>query len=426
MTIACSRLSTCGNLEMDGLVSLEDALLVADATVVPLAATERIDLLDAVGRVSARSTKAPLPMPAFRQSAMDGFAVHSADFAGDGPWHLAVTDTVAAGDRPGRGSLARGEAARIYTGAPVPDAADAVVMVEHCEDEGNAVVVRHRPTMGDNVRDRGSDIERGAELVAAGTVLGGRHVGLLAANGFIDVEVVRRPRVGVFSTGSELLANGAPEEGRVHDANRPMLIALARQAGADVVDLGIVDDDLRGTVRFFRDVAGTVDLLISSGAVSVGARDFIRPAFIEAGGTVRAWKVALKPGKPVLFGTHEDTTYLGLPGNPLSAFVGFHLFGRRQIFRLGGRRLEGGEAHAAIARFSLSRKTGRTELVPARVVARSGDGVPLIELIGNGSSGTLQFLCQAEGLAVIAADQARISTGDPVQFIPFCSGAPVC
>ena len=166
--------------------------------------------------------------------------------------------------------------------------------------------------------------------------------------------------------------------------------------------------------------------MISSGAVSVGARDFIRPAFIEAGGTVRAWKVALKPGKPVLFGTHEDTTYLGLPGNPLSAFVGFHLFGRRQICRLGGRRLEGGEAHAAIARFSLSRKTGRTELVPARVVARSGDGVPLIELIGNGSSGTLQFLCQAEGLAVIAADQARISTGDPVQFIPFCSGAPVC
>ena len=254
MTIACSRFSTCGNLEMDGLVSLEDALLVADATVAPLAATERIDLLDAVGRVSARSIKAPLPMPAFRQSAMDGFAVHSADFAGDGPWHLAVTDTVAAGHRPGRGSLARGEAARIYTGAPVPDAADAVVMVEHCEDDGNAVVVRYRPTMGDNVRDRGSDIERGAELLPPDRIRGAPVFSRRTASS------TWRSR-GVRVSACSRRERAARERGGSASIRQPpMLIALARQAGADVVDLGIVDDDLRGTVRFFRDVAGTVDL----------------------------------------------------------------------------------------------------------------------------------------------------------------------
>ena len=424
MTIGCARRITRENGatdQMDGDRSVRDVLAIADAIVAPLMNAECIDLRNASGRISAGQIRAPRPMPFFSQSAMDGFAVRTADLAGQGPWRLPVAGTIAAGDRPDPIPGTEPAAMRIYTGAPVPGAFDAVVMMEHCRDDGDVVVVGIRPVPGENIRAKGSDIARDAVLVAAGIRIEPRHIGLLAANGYTSVNVFKRPRVGVFSTGSELLPNGATGAARIHDANRPMLIALANRAGADVVDLGIVDDDLAETARFFRGIAGRFDLLISSGAASIGARDFVGQAFVEAGGTVHAWKVALKPGKPILLGTLDDRAYLGLPGNPLSAFVGFQLFGRRQISRLCGVDEPHGACGRAVAGFSLAREGGRLEIIPARVVSWSKEGVPTIDIAENRSSGTLHALCQADGLAMIPAEQGAVRPGDVVEFVRFCS-----
>lgn len=425
MIAGCGKLATCedgAGEHSERAISVREALAVALAAVVPLRKVERVDLQDSVGRVIAGKLEAPWPTPSFDQSAMDGFAVRTSDLAGNGPWHFPVVATIAAGDRPEVCVRTQTGAMRIYTGAPVPAALDAVVMAEHCEDDGETVVIGRRPFPGENIRNRGSDIARDALLVAAGTQIEPRHIGLLAANGSTAIDVIERPRIGVFSTGRELLANGGQDGGRIHDANRPTLIALAREAGADVVDLGIADDDFDETVRFFQKAGGKFDLLISSGGVSVGARDFVRTAFVEAGGLVHAWKVALKPGKPTLFGSLKGGAYLGLPGNPLSAFVGFQLFGRQQILRLRGSNEPASQIGRAIASFSVVGKMGRTEIVPVRVVSQSREGVPTIEIVGNGSSGTLYALCQADGFALIPPEVEGVAVGDLIDLIPLSSG----
>lgn len=409
----------CDDRRREGLLPLDEAVEIARSLAVTPVDTETVALRQAAGRVAALDTHAPRPMPFFDQSAMDGFAVRAAEFAGRGPWRLRVAGTAAAGDRLSGDCLPQGCARRIYTGAPLPAGADAVAVAEDCDEADGAVAVRRRPRRGDNVRRLGADIARGALLLRAGTRIEPRHVGLLAANGLETLKVFRRPRVGVFSTGSELLSDHAPEEGRVFDSNRPMLVALAQGAGAEVADLGIVDDDPHETARFFARHAGAFDMLVSSGAVSAGGRDFVGPSFVAAGGSVRAWKVALKPGKPVLLGTLGRTAFLGLPGNPLAAFVGFELFGREQISRMGGATEANGGQTRALAGFCGMRKTGRTEFVPARVVSRSAEGLPILELVGNGSSGTLLALCQADGLAVFPAQLSRFEAGDPLGFIAF-------
>jgi len=422
-TRSAAHRSGCGcddPLHLENMLTVGEAAAVARSMIVAVRETELVNLGKAVGRVVARDINAPRPMPFFNQSAMDGFAVRSVDLAGQGPWRLAVAGTVAAGDRMTADGWAEGTAKRIYTGAPVPAGADAVVMIEDCEENGGFVTLWHGPRPGENIRRLGSDIERGALLAAAGTQLEPRHVGLLAANGYTALNMFRRPRVGVFSTGSELLSQAAPEEGRIFDANRPMLIALAKSAGAEVTDLGVVDDDREATVRFFSGCAEKFDMLLSSGAVSSGGRDFIRPAFVEAGGKIHAWKVALKPGKPALFGTLGRTACFGLPGNPFSSFVGFELFVREQILRIGGViEPKSGETRA-IAGYSARRKTGRTEYVPARIASWSPEGLPVVEALGNGSSGTLYALGQADGLAVIPPDRAQVAPGDALGFLAFC------
>jgi molybdopterin molybdotransferase len=405
---------------LENMLTVTQAATIARSLISPVREAEVIPLGKACGRVAAGNITAPRPMPFFDQSAMDGFAVHLDDLAGQGPWRLAVTETVAAGDRATVDDWKKSTAKRIYTGAPVPAGADAVVMIEDCTDEGACVMIGRRPRSGENIRPLGSDIERDALLVVAGTRIEPRHIGLLAANGFDELDVFRRPRVGVFSTGSELVSQASPEEGRVFDANRPMLTALAETAGAEVVDLGIVDDEHEATVRFFSRHADEFDMLLSSGAVSAGGRDFIRSAFAKAGGDIRGWKVALKPGKPALFGTLGRTAYFGLPGNPLSAFVGFELFVREQVLRLGGVSDPRGGEMQARAGYSARRKTGRTECVPARIVSRSPEGVPVVEALGKGSSGTLYALGRADGLAVIPAEQEQITPGDVLGFLAFC------
>lgn len=408
---------TCGcdsGRDQITLTPVEKAVEIAVGMVQPLTAVEDVAVHKARGRVLARSLRTGRPMPLFDNSAMDGFAVALSDFPGEGHWLLPVAGTIAAG--AAASVLTAGTALRIFTGAPVPAGCDAVVMQEKCDDRGDAVLIHVRPRSGDNIRRAGEDIASGDLLVSEGTMLDGRHVGLLAGNGHGRIPAIRRPRIAVLSTGDELGEEGAG----IHDANRPMLLALCEGLGAETTDLGICPDDMERMTEIFCASAGRFDLIVTSGAASVGGRDFVRPALLAAGGTVEAWRVALKPGKPVFFGRLAGTLVTGLPGNPLSAYVGFQLFVTRQIgamLGLGDRRAN---LETAVAGFEWVRKPGRTEYLPAKLVDRNERGLPIVEPPGHGSSATLVPLSLADGVVVLAAHSTHVARGDVVEWIPFC------
>lgn len=399
-----------------GLLPLAEAVALALSQVSPSLQSERVSLVDAVGRIAAQDVLAPSAMPFFDNSAMDGFALRLADLAsGDS---LPLEGTVPAGAAPR--DLPPGTALEIFTGAPVPQGADAVVMVENAQVTGKRVQFHRLPKTEENIRRAGSDQPLGARLVARGQRLAPLHVGLLAANGIADVAVARRPRVAVFSTGDELTGGGNP--GRIHDANRPMLLALAREAGAETEDMGILPDDLTATTRALAALGDQFDLILTSGAVSMGGRDHMRDAIVAAGGTLTGWRVALKPGKPVAFGRIGKTAITGLPGNPFSAFTGFHLFARPQIARLSGAAPAPFATVPARAGFAWNRKPGRAEVFPARLAGHDPAGVPILERLGAGVSATLFPLAEADGLGLVAASTALVSEGDMIRWQPFCKG----
>jgi molybdopterin molybdotransferase len=395
------------------LLPVEKAIEIALGMVQPLTDTEELVLARARGRVLAGDLRATHPMPLFDNSAMDGFAVRLGYMAGEGPWCLPVAGTVAAGGIAP--VLEAGTALRIFTGAPVPAACDAVVVQEACEDRGDSVLVTMRPAGGDNIRRRGEDVAIGDLLAAAGTIIDARHIGVLAGDGLGRVTVMRRPRIGVLSTGDELAGGGA----NIRDVNRPMLLALCEGAGAQVTDLGICPDDMARMTHFLTAQAGLFDMILTSGAASVGGKDFMRPALLAAGGAVEACRVALKPGKPVFFGRIARTLVTGLPGNPFAAYVGFQLFVARQISAMLGHRSQEDGFETAQADFGWTRKAGRTEYLPAKQTGRNADGLPVVERLGHGSSAALIPLASADGIVVLDACSTHGARGDVVAWMPF-------
>ncbi len=396
------------------LMSVDEAVARAHALVQPPRGFELVDLDSAGNRILNKDLRAPAPMPFFNNSAMDGFAVRTSLLPGDGPWKLPVAGPLAAGPYGDMCVPSAPMALRIFTGAPVPAGFDAVVMQEDVGVDADHALLVRKPKAGQNVRRQGEDIKRGALLVKAGTRLGSRHIGLLAANGYSAVNSFRRPRVGVFSTGDEIVQAGSSASfGQVFDANRPMLIQLARQAGAEVTDLGIIGDTLEQTTKCFIEIGSKFDLIVSSGAVSVGGHDFIKPALEKAGGDVAFWQVAMKPGKPVMFGKIGDSVVAGLPGNSLAAYVGFKLFVEGMVTKLSGRsdiaRLT---TTPAIAGFDWNRWPGRTEYFPVKRVGTDRSGAAVVERLGRGGSASLGPLCQADGIAVVAADIDTVARGD--------------
>ena len=381
-------------------------------------AHEEVGLDQAPGRVLAASVDADRDFPPTDRSAMDGFALRCADL--NETLTLPIAGTVAAGDAPC--ALPRGQAMRIFTGAPLPEGADAVVMVEHATEQSDTVRFKAAPEPGRNIRRKGSDQRAGETLIRKGTRIAARHIGLLAANGIATVEVVRKPRVAVFSTGNELIQKaGAPlRPGQIPDANRPMLLALAAGAGADVSDLGILPDEAAATARALADMDGRFDLILTSGAVSMGGKDHVRDALIAAGGTIQGWRVALKPGKPVMFGRLGQCVVTGLPGNPMAALVGFHLFAGPQIAQLSGASPAPFADTPARAGFEWARKPGRTEIFPVRRLRHDSDGCAVLERLGRGVSATLLPVAEADGLAVVPAGTSHLSPGDRLTWHPFC------
>jgi molybdopterin molybdotransferase len=413
------------------LLSLDDALarLVAGSLPHALTQTESVSTFDALGRVLAEDLRSSIDVPPEDNTSMDGYALRCADVASPGTV-LAVAQRIPAGHQ-GQ-PLQPGTAARIFTGGQVPAGADAVVMQEQCDAlppagaEGlGAVRVNAVPEPGQWIRRRGEDVACGAAVLLRGQRLTPQALGLAAAVGAARLKVVRRPRVAIFSTGDELMMPGAPlRPGAIYNSNRYTLRALLQAAGCEVADLGIVGDTLAATRSALREAATGNDLIVTCGGVSVGDEDHLKPA-ARAEGELEDWQIAMKPGKPLAFGNIRRgdsgsgqggaALLVGLPGNPVSAFV-THLLTVGTVLRV----LQGMDpalptALPLRADFDWPRPDRRREFLRVRLNAQGG-----LELFGNQSSGVLTSAVWADGLIDNPAGQA-IRRGDPVRFLALAS-----
>ncbi|MFL6636097.1 MAG: gephyrin-like molybdotransferase Glp [Massilia sp.] len=378
---------------------------------------EDLDTLAANGRVLAVDQVSGLNVPSADNTQMDGYAVRAADCA-SGSATLRIAQRIPAGTVGAK--LEPGTAARIFTGALIPEGADAVVMQEQCEANGDQVTIRHMPQSGEWIRRAGEDIVAGNVILPAGTRLRGQELGLAASVGLARLPVRRRVRVAVFFTGDELAMPGEPlAPGAIYNSNRFTLRGLLENLGCEISDYGIVPDSLQTTRDTLRAAAAQHDLIITSGGVSVGEEDHIKPA-VEAEGRLNMWQIAVKPGKPLAFGEVRRESgsafFLGLPGNPVSSFITFLLFVRPFLLRLQG--VTGAVAPKAIplrADFDWPKPDRRNEFLRARINDAGG-----LDLFPNQGSGVLTSTVWADGLIDNPPGQA-IAKGDIVHFIPFAA-----
>ncbi|GIX08114.1 MAG: molybdopterin molybdenumtransferase MoeA [Candidatus Poribacteria bacterium] len=375
----------------------------------PILEAERVPLLEALGRALAEPAIAQEDHPPFDNSAMDGYALRSADVAGASegrPVRLRVVEEIPAGVAP-RKRIEPGTAARIMTGAMMPPGADAVVMVEQTRLEGDQVLVQTPVRAGENVRYRGENVRRGETVLEPGATLRPAELAMLAALNLPEVSVVRAPRVAVLSTGDELVPLGSPlEPGKIRDSNRFGLIGQVREAGAIPVDCGIVPDDRGAVERAVRRALQEADALVTSGGVSVGDYDVVREV-LESLGELHFWRVAMKPGKPQAFGLIQGKPMFALPGNPVSSLVVFELFVRPCLRKMGGhRRWFRPQVRAVMEEPVQNDARGRTNFM--RVFLRSEGGRFLARTTGPQGSGNLRSLVGADGLAVVAAQGVRV------------------
>jgi molybdopterin molybdotransferase len=397
------------------LSSLDDALAELLAAVQPLGAGETIATFDADGRVLAEDVVSQINVPPLDNSSMDGYAVRCADLAG-GHAVLRVAQRIAAG---GFGEpLAAGTAARIFTGAPLPRDADAIVMQEDCEalDDGT-VRIRAQPGPGLWIRRAGEDVQQGTVVLPRGTRLSPAGLGLAASVGTSQLQVLRRPRVALFSTGDELVMPGdvAPQDmrpGAIYNSNRFFLRAMLQRAGCDVTDLGIVPDRRDATIEALREAAAGHDLILTSGGVSVGEEDHIKPA-VQTLGELRLWQIAIKPGKPFAYGRVNAAHFIGLPGNPVSSFITFLVLVRPFLQRLQGMASASATPTLLPAHFNWGRPDKRREFLRVRRNPAGG-----LDLFTNQSSAVLTSAVWGDGVIDNPPGQT-IAYGDPVRFMSF-------
>jgi molybdopterin molybdotransferase len=403
------------------VISLDDARAVVLGRVAPLA-PRRVATTDALGLVLAEAVTAPEDVPPFANTAMDGYAVRAADTRGaseDRPVRLPVVAEVAAG-HPATRALQAGEAMRIFTGAPMPDGADAVVMVERTErlDDGAAVALQAEVAAGLHVRPAGDDLHAGDGVFDVGDVITPGHLGVLAGIGAADVLAHPRPRVGVLSTGDELVPAGQPlGPGQIRDSNRLALLALVAQSGGDPVDLGLVRDDDAAITRAIVDGAATCDVVLTSGGVSMGDIDLVR-VVLDRLGDMRWMQIAIRPAKPFAFGTvgERDTPVLGLPGNPVSSMVSFELLARPALRRLAGHRVVVRPTVPAVAGLAFARHPdGKAHYVRV-TVARDQAGRLVARSAGGQGSHHLTAMARADGLAVLP-DGDGVEAGGSVEVL---------
>lgn len=393
------------------LASLDDALAQILAQARAPGRVETVALADALGRILAEDQAVPCDVPPSDNSAVDGYAVRQADVRGEA---IPVSARYPAGEatRP----LAPGTAARIFTGSEIPAGADSVVMQERVEVTEAGIVVHAEVTEGQNIRRRGQDLTVGERALAAGTRIRPQEMGLLASMGIARVPVFERLKVAVLSTGDELVDPGtALAPGQIYNSNRYTLIGMLTQAGCQVVLTETLRDQREATRETLLRVAESSDLVITSGGVSVGEEDHVR-AVLEESGTLSLWRMAIKPGKPLAFGSIGSTPVLGLPGNPVSVLVTFLVVGMPYIRKCQGRLRTSPVGERVAAGFSIDTPSFRREFVRAR--KETGDSGLSLAAFSNQSSGVMSSACWAEGLAVVPED-TKVSPGDLLTYYSF-------
>lgn len=384
---------------------------------------ETLPILETHGRVLAQPIAAREDLPFWDNSSMDGYAVRAADVAGstpEEPRRLQVIGRAPAGSLY-QGDVGPGQAVKIMTGAPMPRGADSVVIVERTRtlrEEGiDHVLIEAEVPPGANVRRKGEEVRSGEVVLEPGRTIRASEVGMMAHLGYPQVSVIRTPRVGVMVTGDELLRPDQPmEPGKIRNSNTYSLLCQIRAAGAEAVDLGIVEDTMEATVAAFETGSSECDILVSSGGVSMGDLDFVRPALLELGFTLHFEKVALAPGKPTTFATRERRLVFGLPGNPVSVMVTFELFVRPAIRRLqGSRRLHRPRVRGRLT-MPFRKKSGRTHFVRCRITGDES-GQLLVTPVFSQSSGALRAMAEANALAVVERDIQELPAGAEVEAI---------
>ncbi|HEY5717542.1 MAG TPA: gephyrin-like molybdotransferase Glp [Motiliproteus sp.] len=397
-----------------GLMPFEQALEQILAAARPVTEIQSVPVAQALNRVLALDQRSTLNVPPCDNSAMDGYALRLADLPAAGARALPLGLRVAAGDPPS--SLPPGTVARIFTGAPIPLGADAVVMQEDCRLDDERVLLPAQIAPGQHIRRQGQDVASGSVVVAAGTRLQAQHLGVLASIGVREVACYRPLRVAVLSTGDELVEPGQPlAAGQIYNSNRYTYAGLLAGLGMELIDYGIIADTAEATESALQQAAAAADVILTSGGVSVGEEDHIKPA-VERLGQLDLWKLALKPGKPVAFGRVGATPFIGLPGNPVSVLMGFQVLVRPYLLRSQGVLDVTPQSYRAAAAFERLQPQARREYLRAQLV-QGADG-PRVEVFGNQSSGVLTSACWATGYAIVYPDSV-IRRGELVEFVPF-------
>ncbi|HWM82237.1 MAG TPA: gephyrin-like molybdotransferase Glp [Pseudolabrys sp.] len=399
------------------LMPLEDMERLIAERVAPIADTETILLSDARHRVLAADVVAPVDLPPFDNSAVDGYAVRHADLNIAGETVLAVAGRITAGARAEAG-IRPMQAIRIFTGAPMPPGADTVFMQEDVRVEGDSVVVPPGLSVGANRRFAGEDLCAGTVALTAGTVLDARHIALGAALGLQQVAVRRRLRVAVFSTGDEVVEPGATRGPAViFDANRYLLRDLLTRAGCTVSDLGILRDDPPTLAVALERAAGDHDLVVTSGGVSTGEADHVRTA-VERIGSLVFWRIAIKPGRPVAMGVIRGRAFIGLPGNPVAVFVTFVRVVRPLLMRLSGAEALPWRPMPVVAAFSYNKKKGRREYVRVSLQRRDDGDYDAIKYPQDGA-GVITSLTGTDGLIELPDAMTRLEPGMRIGFLSY-------
>jgi len=395
------------------LMSVEEAIAAMCEETWTVTRSRMAVLPEAGDRILAEDLVSPIDVPGFDNSAMDGYALRMDDLETARTQGLPVSQRIAAG--MAGSALKPGSCARIFTGAPLPDGANTVVMQEHCRVEGERVYLEQDVAAGANIRPRGNDIAAGTAILSAGTVLRAAQLGLAAAVGIDRLRIFRKLRVAIFSTGDELVEPGRPlGPGQIHNSNRYLLHELLVTQGCKVIDLGTIADDAEETRGALQRAAARADLILTSGGVSVGEEDHIRSA-LETVGTLRLWRIRMKPGKPLAYGRARKTPFIGLPGNPVSVFVTFLLFALPVIRRLQGRTDAIPVSFPVRAGFS-HKARGRREYV--RVQVREEGTGPVAQTFPRQGSDVLSSVAWADGLVEIMED-TTVRPGDTVRYLPF-------
>lgn len=414
----------CGGPAND-LMPVEQGREQILASVEPLSQTQQLDVRSGFGRVLAQDVVSPINVPAYDNSAMDGYAVRGCeldrDLNSDGENRLEIVGSVLAG-HPFDGEVEPGQCVKIMTGAKLPDGLDTVVIKEvcHCDQDGDERYVRF-PTgakPGQNRRFAGEDLALGAVAIPAGTRLGAAELGMIASLGQAEVSVYRQPRVAYFSTGDEIQSLGQPlQAGQIYDSNRYTVTAMLRSMDIELIDLGVIPDQPAAIEQALLQASAQADVVLSSGGVSLGEADYVKDC-LDKLGQVGFWRLAIKPGRPLAFGNVGQALFFGLPGNPVAVMVSFLQFVKPALRKLRGESQWLPQGCQVASRDSIRKKPGRTEFIRA-IIETGSDGQPQVRSSGQQGSGILTSMSRANCLIVLADQQGDIAAGDLVTVQPF-------